>query len=118
MLYVLYMVGCQATGWLYFSIIVSILGKYIRTLHWCQKWSGMAHDSIVLPEVSVENFEHAWKRFRLAATAKQWQEEKQLPTLLRGNLVDYYMDLSEEEKKSLEGLNKHSKGKLGSRKTR
>ena len=27
------MVGCQATGWLYFSIIVSILGKYIRTLH-------------------------------------------------------------------------------------
>ena len=26
-----------------------------------------AHDSIVLPEVSVENFEHAWKRFRLAA---------------------------------------------------
>ena len=27
----IYMVGCQATGWLYFSIIVSILGKvYVR----------------------------------------------------------------------------------------
>ena len=38
-------------------------------------------DSIVLSEVSVENFEHAWKRFRLAATAKQWQEEKQLQIL-------------------------------------
>ena len=122
MLYVLYMVGCQATGGLYLSIIVSILGKYlesIRTLHWCQKWSGMAHDSIVLPEVSVENFEHAWKRFRLAATAKQWQEEKQLqilPTLLRGNLVDYYMDLSEEEKESLEGLKQALERKAGIKK--
>ena len=88
-------------------------------LHWCQKWSGMAHDSIVLSEVSVENFEHAWKRFQLAATAKQWQEEKQLqilPTLLRGNLVDYYMDLSEEEKKSLEGLKQALERKAGIKK--
>ncbi|KAL5488633.1 hypothetical protein EMCRGX_G017606 [Ephydatia muelleri] len=79
----------------------------------------MAHDSIVLSEVSVENFEHAWKRFQLAATAKQWQEEKQLqilPTLLRGNLVDYYMDLSEEENESLEGLKQALERKAGIKK--
>ena len=113
-----YMAGCHATGLLYFSIIVFDTWK-VYTLHWCQKWSGMAHDSIVLPDVSVENFEHAWKRFRLAATAKQWQEEKQLqilPTLLRGNLVEYYMDLSEEEKKSLEGLKQALERKAGIKK--
>ena len=38
----------------------------------------MAQNSIMLPDVSVENFEHAWKRFHLAAVVKQWQEEKQL----------------------------------------
>ena len=31
----------------------------------------MAQDSIILPEISADNFEHAWKRFRLAAVAKQ-----------------------------------------------
>ena len=36
----------------------------------------MAQDSIILPEISADNFEHAWKRFRLAAVAKQWQAEK------------------------------------------
>ena len=38
----LYVVGCHATGLLYFSIGVSTLGKYAYvTLLWCQKWSGM-----------------------------------------------------------------------------
>ena len=45
-----------------------------------------------------------------------WQEEKQLPTSLRGNLVDYYMDLSEEEKKSLEGLKQALERKAGIKK--
>ena len=60
-------------------VVVSILGKY--ALLWCQKWSGMHMTG------SVDNFVHAWKRFRLPATAKQCQEEKQLqilPTFLRG----------------------------------
>ena len=76
----------------------------------------MAQDSIMLPEVSVE---HAWKRFRLAAVAKQWQEEKQLqilPTLLRGNLVDYYMDLGDDEKKSLEEVKQALERKAGIKK--
>ena len=76
----------------------------------------MAQDSIILLEVSVDNFEHAWKRFRLAAVAKQWQEEKQLqilPILLRGNLVDYYMDLGDDEKKLLEEVKQALERKAG-----
>eukprot|EP00731_Ephydatia_muelleri_P035641 Em0144g11a len=63
--------------------------------------------------------EHAWKRFRLAAVAKQWQAEKQLlilPTLLRGNLVDYYMDLGEDEKRSLEDVKQALERKAGIKK--
>ena len=55
----------------------------------------------------METFEHAWLRFELAATAKEWQEDKQLrtlPTLLRGKLVEYFVELGSEEKSSLEGV--------------
>ena len=79
----------------------------------------MAQDSIILLEVSVDNFEHAWKRFHLAAVAKQWQEETQvqiLPTLLRGNLVDYYMDLGDNEKKLLEEVKQALERKAGIKK--
>ena len=79
----------------------------------------MAQDSIILPEISADNFEHAWKRFRLAAVAKQWQADKQLlilPTLLRGNLVDYYMDLGEDEKRSLEDVKQALERKAGIKK--
>ena len=67
----------------------------------------MAKFDVTLPEISVETFEHAWLMFELAATAKEWQEEKQLrtlPTLLRGKLVEYFVELSSEEKSSLEGV--------------
>ena len=36
----------------------------------------MAKFDVTLPEISVETFEHAWLRFELAATAKEWQEDK------------------------------------------
>ena len=67
----------------------------------------MARFDVTLPEISVETFEHAWIIYQLAATAKEWREDKQLrtlPTLLRGKLVEYYMELSSEEKSSLEGV--------------
>ena len=67
----------------------------------------MVKFDVTLPEISVETFEHAWLRFELAATAKEWQEDKQLrtlPTLLRGKLVEYFVELSSEEKSSLEVL--------------
>ena len=67
----------------------------------------MVKFDVTLPEISVETFEHAWLRFELAATAKEWQEDKQLrtlPTLLQGKLVEYFVELSSEEKSSLEGV--------------
>ena len=74
------MVGCHATGCCSFDtwkVCIAMVSEVVRD----------AHDSIVLPEVSVDNFVHAWKRFRLPGTAKQCQEEKQLqilPTFMRG----------------------------------
>lgn len=44
----------------------------------------MAQDSIILPEISADNFENAWKRFRLAAVAKQWQAESNFTNAVAG----------------------------------
>lgn len=60
-----------------------------------------------LPEISTEHFCRLWTRFELVATAKKWNAEKQLsviPALLRGKLVDYYMELGEEEQGDLDRL--------------
>ncbi len=64
---------------------------------------------IPLPEVTVEDFSRAWTRFELVAVAKQWEGPKQLaviPTLLRGRLVDYYIDLEDPEKADIGVLKK------------
>ena len=45
-----------------------------------------------------------WTHFELVAAAKEWNVEKQaliLPTLLREKLVECYMDLETETKKSV-----------------
>ena len=60
-----------------------------------------------LPELAVENFSRAWTQFELVAAAKQWDEEKQvaiLPTLLRGKLIDYYVELDTDQKGNLRVL--------------
>ena len=60
-----------------------------------------------LPELAVENFSHAWTQFELVAAAKQWNEAKQLTillTLLRGRLLDYYVELDTDQKGSLRML--------------
>ena len=62
-----------------------------------------------LPEITVDNFQRAWTRFELVATAKEWDDDKKkviLPTLLRGKLVDIYMTLSEETRGALLELKK------------
>ena len=61
-----------------------------------------------LPEITVDNFQCAWTRFELVATAKEWDDDKKviLPTLLRGKLVDIYMTLSEETRGALPELKK------------
>ena len=51
-----------------------------------------------LPEITANDFQRSWTRFELVASAKEWDESKQkliLPTLLRGKLVDVYVQLNE-----------------------
>ena len=53
---------------------------------------------ILLPEITVEEFQCSWTRFELVSGAKRWEAAKQkliLPTLLRGKLVDIYMGLDD-----------------------
>ena len=50
------------------SLILELLvydNSYViyTLVHLCQKSSEMTHDINVLPEISLENFEHAWQRF-------------------------------------------------------
>ena len=64
---------------------------------------------IPLPEITEDNFTRAWTRFELVSAAKQWEADKQakiLPTLLRGKLVDHYVDFDEDTKKDLKKLKK------------
>ena len=74
---------------------------------------------IPLPEITAETFERAWTRFTLAATAKEWDNNKQLaiiPTLLRGKLLDYYVDLEAAEKGDLDTLKENLMIKAGLKK--
>ena len=76
----------------------------------------MAQLELPLPEVTVEDFSRAWKRFELVATAKEWNSEKRakvLPTLLRGKLVDIYIDLDEATKEDLAEVKKALMKKAG-----
>ena len=59
---------------------------------------------IPFPGLNVENFKRAWVRFELVAKAKEWAAEKQLtvlPTLLRGKLVDHYMEFDTDTRADL-----------------
>lgn len=67
----------------------------------------MAQLELPLPEVMIEDFRRGWTRFEFVAAAKGWDAAKQLkviPTLLRGKLIDYYVELSEDAKFSLGNL--------------
>ena len=58
----------------------------------------MAQMELPLPELVIEDFTRSWIRFEFVATAKEWTEAKQLtviPTLLRGKLIDYYVELDD-----------------------
>ena len=67
----------------------------------------MAQMELPLPELIVEDFQRGWTRFEFVATAKEWNANKQLaviPTLLRGRLIDYYVELDDETKGDLKLL--------------
>ena len=62
---------------------------------------------VPLPEITAAEFEHSWTRFELVAAAKSWPATKQLaivPALLRGKLLDYYVDLDDASKSSVATL--------------
>jgi len=57
----------------------------------------------------VNDFQRSWTRFELVATAKEWDATKQkliLPTLLRGKLVDAYVQLNETTRENLGSIKK------------
>lgn len=69
----------------------------------------MAQLDLPLPEITKEDFLRAWTRFELVATAKEWNAGKKatvLPTLLRGELVDIYIDLNEVVRADLSEVQK------------
>ena len=71
---------------------------------------------ILLPQITSDDFTRSWTHFELVASAKKWEEDKQLavvPTLLRGKLIDYFLDLTDEEKKDLESLKAALQEKAG-----
>ena len=62
-----------------------------------------------LPEINSINFEIVWTRFQLVTALQEWDENKQLKivaTLLSEKLLDSYLELSEEERSSLQALEK------------
>ena len=78
--------------------------------------SKMTQLEVPLPEITVEDFSRAWTRFGLVAVAKGWDDAKQLavlPALLRGKLLDYYLDLGDDDKATLQALKAALKKKAG-----
>ena len=60
-----------------------------------------------LPEIVIEEFSRAWTRFKLVSAAMEWNAKKQasiVSTLLRGKLVDYYVELDATTKADLKQL--------------
>ena len=76
----------------------------------------MAQFELPLPEVTIEDFSWAWKRFELVATVKEWNPEKRakvLPTLLRGRPMDIYIHLDDDTKADLAEVKKALMKKAG-----
>ena len=76
----------------------------------------MATLELPLPEITIENFDHSWTRLLLVANAKEWDGARQLviiPTLLRGKLIDYYSELTDDEKNDVDVLKKSLMEKAG-----
>ena len=76
----------------------------------------MAQMDLPLPEITMENFLRAWTRFELVAAAKEWNVRKRaivLPTLLRGKLLDIYIELGEDTRADLAEVKKTLMSKVG-----
>ena len=92
---------------MYMHLVVAVVVVHIdktvieHLLHSGVRSGTMAQSELPLPEVTMEDFLHAWKRFELVATAKEYRSSpenraKVLPMLLQGKLVDIYIALNKE----------------------
>lgn len=75
----------------------------------------IAKMDLPLPEIIKGDFLCAWTCFELVAAAKEWNAAKKatiLPTLLRGKLVDIFIELNEETRADLTELRKALMSKL------
>ena len=64
----------------------------------------MVQMELPLPELIMEDFQRGWTLFEFVAAAKEWNANKQfavIPTLLRGRLIDNYVELDNETKGDL-----------------
>ena len=72
--------------------------------------------SISLPEITTEEFHQAWTRFELVADAKEWNADRRklvLPTLLRGKLVEFYVEANDATRGDLSNLKTFLMSKVG-----
>ena len=86
------------------SIFVCLCVILVRT---SETSSTMAQLELPLPELVVEDLKQGWTRFEFVTTAKEWSSANQLtviPTLLRGKLIDYYVELEDDVKGDLKLL--------------
>ena len=94
------------------GLLLSCTGNsLLKLLHWWQRWdrSGMTQEihGLTLPEINAdsrEEFDRSWKRFEVIAAANKWEGGRDLvilPALLRGKLLDIYMQLPDSDKADL-----------------
>ena len=110
----------ESLSLLLFVILLNIVRTLTkRTLVTLVSEVTMTHpDSLPLPEIHAVSgdFSRAWTRFELVTKAKEWDDGKQLsilPMLLRGKLIDYYIDLPEDIKGDLRKLRDTLQEKAG-----
>ena len=71
---------------------------------------------LLLPEITTEDFERSWIRLNLVAAAKKWDKAKQLSivlALLRGKLVEIFVDLEDEEKADIKTMKRALSAQVG-----
>lgn len=67
-------------------------------------------------ETTMEDFERSWIHFDLVTATKKWGNTKQLatvPALLCVKLIDFFVELNEEDRTNMKSLKKALSAKAG-----
>ena len=96
---------CNGINYSSHETLCAYITSYILGGHgWLCRLSMATSLDLPLPELVAEDFQCGWTRFEFVAVAKEWTVNKQLtviPTLLRGRLIDYYVELEDATKNDL-----------------